>query len=111
MLTSTLCPKCHVKVLPSHYYCYNCGANLKPAPPKTDAGTQAVLYIKSLLLPPFGIVWAIKYLKYPGKSRVIGIVAILITVAIFILAIKWFSDFTSILNGQVNDAMQNMYSF
>src|SRR3989344_4729903 len=97
------CPVCHVSVLPTHYYCYNCGNNLRPAPPKIDAFAQIVLYAKSLLLPPFGALWAIKYLKQPDtKSKMVGVIAIVMTVVSFVIAIILFNNFMTTLNTQVN---------
>ncbi len=104
----TECPNCHVNVKPTDYFCYNCGNNLKPTPPSINLVDQIMLYVKSLLLPPFGILWAIKYLKQNDeKSKFVGVVAIVITVISFIFTIVIFNSFVKNLNSQMNSQLDS----
>ncbi|MFH1896369.1 MAG: zinc ribbon domain-containing protein [bacterium] len=102
----TQCPQCHTTVRPTDYFCYNCGHNLKPAAPSMSFTSQATLYIKSVFVPPFGIFWAIKYLKQTdSKSRMVGIIAVILTVTSFIISIILFKNFVADLNTQVNQQL------
>jgi hypothetical protein len=108
-MDQTICPACHVTVKTTDYYCYNCGRNLHPAPPKTGIGDQILLYIGSLILPPMGIIWGIKYLIQPNtKSKLIGITAICLTVIILYLAVTWSITLINTVNSQVNTQIQNI---
>lgn len=109
---SPSCSRCHSEVRSTDYYCFNCGNNLKPTPPGIDIVSQIILYSKSILLPPFGILWAMKYLKQSNnKSRVIGIAAIILTLISFIVTVKVFNDFMNNLNTQVNQQLNDVYGF
>jgi len=110
MELSPKCPRCHTEVRTTDYFCFNCGKNLKPAPPRTDAAAQIILYLKSFLIPPFGIFWALKYLKQSDyKSRVIGITAVILTLVSFIITIKLFNDFMKELNSQLDQSLNGLY--
>ncbi len=106
-----ICTKCHTTIRPTDYFCFNCGNNLKPTPPSISLMDQIVLYIKSILLPPFGILFAFKYLKQTdSKSKIVGIVAIVLTVISLIVSIVLFADFMKTLNDQVNSQI-NTFNF
>lgn len=112
MNDTNVCPSCHVIVRPTDYFCFNCGKNLKPTPPSVSLEAQLSLYTKSFLLPPFGILWGSKYLLQKDiKSKIVGLVAILITLIVFALAVKLFFDFTNSLNEQINEQMQGFGGF
>lgn len=103
----SVCSRCHIQVRPTDYYCFNCGKNLKPAPPKTDIVSQIFLYLKSFLLPPLGLWWALPYLKQKEfKFKLIGVIAIILTLVSIILAIKLTQDFSNILNEQINQSLK-----
>lgn len=100
------CLKCHVVVRPTDYFCYNCGNNLRPVPPSVSWADQTTLYIKSILIPPFGILWAIKYLRQDsGKSKIVGIAAIIFTLASLIICSILFMDFADKVNNQVSEQL------
>jgi hypothetical protein len=102
-----LCPKCHFVVNPDDYFCRNCGQNLKPTPPSISLTDQISLYLKSVLIPPFGIFGAIKYLRQnDGKSKLIGVVAIILTFASLIVYIALYKSFVNNLNNQVNQQLE-----
>lgn len=105
------CTKCHIVVRATDYFCFNCGNNLKPTPPSIKFIDQLVLYIKSILLPPFGIFFAIVYLKQnDSKSKIIGTIAILLTLISLVVSIILFADFMKTLNEQLNNQI-NLFSF
>jgi RsiW-degrading membrane proteinase PrsW (M82 family) len=102
------CLKCHVTVRQTDYFCYNCGNNLKPVPPSVSLVDQMALYIKSILIPPFGILWAIKYLRQDsGKSKIVGIIAIVLTLTSLIICSILFKNFVSNVNKQVSEQLSS----
>jgi hypothetical protein len=108
-VTQSTCPTCHQTVRSSDYYCYNCGFNLKPAPPSTTLSSQLQLYIKSALLPPLGIIWGYKYLKQAElKSKIVGLVAMAITIGVLVFVVTSTIKLIDIINEQVNLQMQNI---
>jgi hypothetical protein len=66
------------------------------------------LYIKSILIPPFGILWAIKYLRQDsGKSKIVGIIAIVLTLTSLIICSILFKNFVSNVNKQVSEQLSS----
>jgi hypothetical protein len=47
----SLCPTCHQPILPSYYFCPNCGTKLNSAPLSTSTWAQVSLYAFSIILP------------------------------------------------------------
>ena len=112
MQENAFCPTCHTKVRLSDYYCFNCGKNLKPKPPPTSASGQITLYIKSALVPPFGLYWAIRYLKQPDrKSKIAGLVAIAVTLITFTYLIIITNKFIKTVNEGVNKQLNSSLYF
>jgi hypothetical protein len=106
------CPTCHVKVKDMDYFCANCGANLKPVPPATSVGKQFRLYLGSILLPPMGIIWGWRYLKQDSpKSKLVGGVAILLTVVASIVVTVYTIKLMSQVNTKVNNQLNNLMGF
>lgn len=105
------CLKCHVTVRSTDYFCYNCGNNLKPVPPSVSLVDQMTLYLKSILIPPFGILWAIKYLKQDsGKSKIVGVVAIILTLTSLVICLILSKNFIDNINSQVSKQL-NSFNF
>ena len=106
-----MCPNCHTAVRPTDYFCFNCGKNLKPVAKSTSATAQIILYLKSIILPPLGIWWALPYLRGNNqKSKTIGIFAIVLTIISLAIAFKLTVDLMNTVNQQVNEAV-NLYNF
>lgn len=106
------CPGCHVQVRPTDYFCFNCGKNLHPQPLSTSASAQISLYLKSALLPPMGIIWGIRYLQQKDQpSKTVGIIAMVLTVVILILAIQASISLMNTVNKSVNSQLQNMQGY
>src|SRR4030042_1168633 len=81
-----ICPKCHVAVGPTDFFCYNCGKSLRAKPLSTQLSAEIMYYVGSLLLPPLGFWWGIKYLKQTdAASKRIGILCMVVTSISFIL--------------------------
>ena len=101
------CPQCHVAVRPTDFFCANCGKNLKPRLLSTTILTEIMYYAGSLLLPPLGFWWGIKYLKQsdPASKR-IGILCMALTTISFIVTSIWIVDYinkiSSSVGGQLN---------
>src|SRR3989338_8705721 len=75
------CQKCHVSVMPIDYFCYNCGAALHSKPLSISIEKQLLLYVGSIVLLPFGIVWGFRYLFQANtKAKIVGIICIIISV-------------------------------
>src|SRR5260221_13485505 len=75
-----VCHACQYPLIPDFYFCPNCGKVLRPKPLSTSIGKQISLYLVSVLLPPFGLWPAFKYLfQKDMKSKVVGSVAIILT--------------------------------
>lgn len=76
----SLCPHCHQSITSDDYFCPKCGHKLRTTPPSTSLTGFLVLFIKTLLLPPFGFYWGYRYLRQSDKkSHYIGIFVILLT--------------------------------
>ena len=102
-----LCPVCHYPIQQTYYFCPNCGKNLKPAPPSTSFEKQISLYLLSIFLPPFGLIPGVKYLMQDNeKSKIVGIVAIILTIISTALTtyytIQFVNEFNTTLNKQLS---------
>ncbi len=97
-----VCPQCHQPVAPEFYFCPNCGKSLSEKPLSTSPGTQAWIYIFSIIMPMIAFLgishWpGIKYLKSDDENaKQIGIIAIVLmaisTIVTFWLAIVWIQQ-------------------
>jgi hypothetical protein len=109
MENPVICPACHTEIRPTDYFCYNCGKNLKPAPPSTSLPSQVTVYLESLFLPPYGIILGIRYLKVPdNKSKIVGVVSIILTIVSIIILTVLTLDFIKTINTQLNSQLNSM---
>ncbi|MGB7957433.1 MAG: zinc ribbon domain-containing protein [Minisyncoccia bacterium] len=117
--TALICPVCHEPVLPTYYFCPNCGAKLANAKPLSiSVGTQAWIYIFSIILPAIAFLaikyWpGVKYLQSPDWERKqVGIVAIVLMVASTALltwwGIVWIEGFVSSSTGGLMGGTSNL---
>ena len=102
------CPGCKQLIVVSDYFCPNCGKKIKDKPQSTSIPRQIFVYLLSFLLPPLGLWPAVKYLKQKEeKSRMIGFVAIILTV-ISIAITVWLSvGFMNVFNQQLNQQLNS----
>lgn len=104
-----LCPACHVAVRSGDYFCFNCGKNLHPAPPSMSLATQLSYFVGSLVLPPMGIIWGIRYLKSPEqKAKIFGLVLIMITVIECLVLVDVSVKAYNAINDQIQKQLPNI---
>jgi len=83
-----ICPSCKSAIQADANFCPVCGKQLKA---DTRLLKKIIVYSVSLFLPPFGLWYAVKYLKQGDyESRKIGIISIILTI-ISILASVWLT--------------------
>lgn len=106
-LEATICNTCHQPILPTYYFCPNCGAGLKEKPTPVSIALQIGIYAVSIFLPPLGFYPGYKYvIKKYGPARRVGIIAIVLTLlstiltiwAIFALLQVYLNSFSGLLN-------------
>lgn len=103
------CPNCHQPIKPNDYFCPNCGKKIRSPPPSTSLSSQIVLYLKTLILPPFGLFWGYNYLRQSDtKSKLIGLFTIIITIIEIIWLIQSTINMVNIANQQINQQI-NLY--
>ena len=103
---SLTCKHCDFPIAENFYFCPNCGKKLKQPPLSTGILRQIYIYGISALLPPLGLWPGIKYLMQPtGKAKIIGLIAIILTVLSIALTIKIAMD---ILSAQIAIANQQL---
>lgn len=83
------CPKCKAPILPVYHFCPNCGVSLEPI--NVSIFKQIGVYLVSVLLPPLGLWPGFRYIKGGNdKTKIVGIVAIILTLISTVLTI-WFT--------------------
>lgn len=101
-----LCPSCKNPILPSYFFCPNCGKALQKRPLATSVGKQIEVYLVSVFLPPFGLVPGFKYLFQPdGKSKVVGVVCLVLSVASIWLTVYYTIVFFHSANQTINQQL------
>lgn len=107
-----MCPFCHVTVRPMDYFCSNCGKNLHPAPLGITLYDQVKLYLGSVFLAPMGIIWGMRHLREKeDKSKIVGVIAMLLSVITLIVAIQYTISFANTINSQVGKQLQGIEGF
>lgn len=110
--TPAVCPFCHVAARQTDYFCANCGKNLHPVPLGTMVMDQVKLYLGSVFLAPMGIIWGIRYLREKeDKSKIVGLVAMLLSIFTLIVAIQYTVNFVNTVNSQVGKQFQGIEGF
>ena len=80
--------------------------NLKPKPLSTSIEKQILLYLGSLILPPMGFVWGIRYLRENEiKGKITGLICIILTFISLVLVIIWTNNFVRSVQEQVNSQL------
>ena len=104
------CKECGQEISDEALVCPNCGKPQRDKPPSVSLSRQITVYSVSLFLPPFGLWYVWKYLKQKdGKSKKIGIAALILTVISIIVTI-WFAER---LVNSINQALNsvNIYNY
>ena len=101
------CPHCQFPILDSFYFCPNCGKKRKEPPVSTTIGKQIGIYVLSVLLPPLGLWPGIKYLlQKDQKAKIIGIIAIVLTILSTIITIQIALGIFNQLSSTINQTRQ-----
>lgn len=80
-------------------------------PPSMTVGRQIYIYLLSFLLPPLGLWPGIKYLKQRDeKSRMIGFIAIALTIISTIITIWFTFGFINTFNQQLNQQLNGSFN-
>ena len=106
------CPKCHIAIRPTDYFCFNCGTNLHPKPLSTSIPTQLLIYTGSIFLAPMGLIWGWRYIRQPEtKSKIVGSIAITLTIITLIIATILIKNFMNMINSQVYKQLETIQGF
>jgi hypothetical protein len=118
MASSGICQVCHQSILPTYYFCPNCGAKLNSAPLSTSIGTQIGIYLFSIILPSILFLFITRWpgLKYfksnDKKTKLIGEVAltllILSTIFTFYFTYVWTMGAIQELNNTLNASLNGL---
>jgi hypothetical protein len=102
-----LCRFCNSPVTSNFFFCPTCGKKLHE-PPITLA-KQIGIYTMSILLPPLGLWPGIKYVfQKDEKTKLVGIIAIVLTILSSVITIWLFSNF---LSGMLNSSLGNLNQY
>ncbi|MES2223823.1 MAG: hypothetical protein V4469_02730 [Patescibacteria group bacterium] len=113
--TSQTCSFCHQSLLPSYYFCPNCGNKVNTPPLSTSIPTQIGIYAFSIILPLICFIFVtrwpgMQYLKSKDeKAKKIGITAwiliVLSTIVTIWLAYVWTLDTIQSVTQSINTDM------
>ena len=91
-----ICRVCHQAVLPTYYFCPNCGTELHPRPLSTSLEAQIKVYLHSIILPMIVFITISKWQGYKyyksdnPEAKQIGVIAIALIV-FSTLILCWFA--------------------
>jgi len=75
------CKHCNQPVEETWFFCPTCGKGIVSKPPDTSVAKQLLIYLVSFFLAPFGLAWALKYIKSNDKkAKIVGLMSIVLTV-------------------------------
>jgi hypothetical protein len=93
---SEICSVCHIPLLPSYYFCPNCGKQIHEPPLPTDFGTQLGLYLFSIILPLIAFLFVtrwkgFKYMRQSDlKAKIIGMIATVLLIGTTVFSF-WYA--------------------
>ncbi|MBI3980924.1 hypothetical protein HY345_02910 [Candidatus Microgenomates bacterium] len=104
MSETLTCPNCRISNVPlESFFCSNCGTQLRIKPISTSFGSQFLLYVGSLLLPPLGFWWGFKYSRINDpQAKKIAIWCVVLTVISLLVSLYFFLGITSGINSAIN---------
>ncbi len=118
MASLGICQVCHQPILPTYYFCPNCGTKLNSAPLSTSVATQIGIYLFSIILPSILFLFITRWpgLKYfksnDKKTKLIGEVAltllILSTIFTFYFTYIWTLGAIQELNNALNTSLNGL---
>jgi hypothetical protein len=106
------CPFCNQEIDPTAFFCPLCGKNVRAKPLSTSIGARILVYLLSVLVPPFGLGLTFRYLRSPdSKAKKIGRISMILTITALIV-ICWLTFYlTKNISDQVNQEMQKYLEF
>lgn len=100
---NSLCPRCGAPLAPEANFCPQCGDKIKDPAPSTSIGTQIRVYFIALFIPPFGLWYAYKYIRYGGGTeKKIGYACLILTAVAIYLLIITTQAFINAMNQSLN---------
>jgi surface polysaccharide O-acyltransferase-like enzyme len=108
---SGICQVCHQPILPTYYFCPNCGVKLISAPLSTDIITQIGIYLFSIILPSILFLFVshwpgLKYLRSKDKkAKLIGWVAMTLLILSTLFLFYYTYVFTQAAMEQLNTSL------
>lgn len=103
MEKSLICKACQNPISETYYFCPYCGKKLKSPPLSTSIGRQIGVYLLAVLVPPFGLIPGIRYLNQPDdRSKIVGLVTILLTGFTFMACVYYGMVFWQYFNTALN---------
>ena len=115
---NNICQVCHQLILPTYYFCPNCGTKVNSAPLSTTLGKQFGIYLFSIILPSICFLFIT---RWPGlnyfksndpKARLIGEIAftllILSTILTFWYAFSWTQSAVQSFSNSLNAELGNL---
>lgn len=80
--SNAACRVCRAAAPAGANFCPQCGRKLRELPVSTSAARQAVVYAVSFFLAPFGLHFALQYIRQTDrKARMIGVISLALTIA------------------------------
>jgi|PlaIllAssembly_1097288.scaffolds.fasta_scaffold275985_1 hypothetical protein len=106
------CPFCNQQIDPTAFFCPVCGKNVRVKPLSVTVGTQILVYLLSVLVPPFGLGLTFRYLRSPDpKAKKIGWISVVLTF-IALIFVCWLTFYyTRKITDQVDREMQKYMGF
>ena len=96
------CLKCQTVMPGNAYFCYNCGKSLRKLPPSSSVSRQITIYLTSFFVPPSGFLFGWQYIRQPDeKLKMIGVVAVILTVGSLLLSLWTFKALISFVYSQL----------
>jgi len=115
IMEPNICQVCHQPLLPTYYFCPNCGTKINSAPLSTSIWTQIGIYAFSIILPLMAFIFITKwpgtryYKSLDPKIKRIGQIAwtllILSTLITIWLVYIWTQSFIASSLSSINADM------
>lgn len=106
------CRYCHRPINETDFFCPSCGNKLKNKPLLTSFGRQVLVILVSVLLPPFGMGWAFKYIAQEDAiSKRLGWAIVVLTAISLVVMVKMTIDVANQVSDAVNQQMQLLQGY
>lgn len=103
MELSLPCSQCGKDIKTGYNFCPSCGKQLRAVPIQIGTGKLVYVLLVSVLLPPLGLFWGIKYVfQDDQKTKITGILAIVLTIISFLVNLWAASYILGSLSSSVN---------